>query len=132
MLAVIMRTSDPFSEEKPCEGVQKLDVELWQYHAWTVDDPNRLFNVSSNEHIYFKGWDHDTIPRQSDQGDDRWIRCKLNVKGVSEMWFTHFESLAELALFTRQHGEVVVENRFFVIGTDEPVLSIEIYDGYRE
>jgi hypothetical protein len=100
--------------EKPCD--QATPIEVYRIDRRTVDDPMKIRYIGAD--WYKHGKNH--------RVENGWICRDV---GPTKEWAVNIDNLDELAAFTVKHGGSVViasEN------TVPPMMSVEIYDGYRE
>jgi len=69
--------------------------------------------------------EEETLTYRGEEEDGE-IVCDFKEK--EKRWIMELKTLEELAAFIKKYGNVVIKKNI----DKEPVLSIEIYDGYRE
>ena len=115
MRFVVSRTSlCGHDEPPPCDNAYRLVVT--RIDARFVSNPKKLKGPGAEAEWYANGMNHRVINRRIARDFD------------DTVWCIDIDTLSDLLAFTQNHGDCI-------IGTwmgNGDLMSIEIYDGYRE
>jgi hypothetical protein len=116
---VVTRTSLRSSELKPCDEAVK--GVFTRVDMRTADDPKKIAAFHGTDDWWYReGQNHRVIKKRG--------KSLIARDFADERWYVEIETLDQLMQFIDKYGECVVGPNFL----NADVMSIEIYDGYRE